>query len=197
MKFIRLKRVVEEYLYSAMEDYRITIQLGDGPTANALTLNLQPFTLIAATTREGQLSAPLRSRFGIRERLDLYSDTELERIVMRSADKLGVEIDGDGMLQIARRSRGTARYANNHLRRIRDLAQVRYNNSITGPVAEEGFAMLGIDNRGLTDLDRRILTCLAEHRRPIGLKTLAVSVGEEESTIEDVYEPFLIQQHLA
>ena len=151
-----LRRVVEEYLYSAMEDYRITIQLGDGPTSNALTLNLQPFTLIAATTREGQLSAPLRSRFGIRERLDLYSDNDLEQIVLRSAGKLDVDIDGEGLNEIARRSRGTARYANNHLRRIRDLAQVRYNNIISGTVAREGLDMLGIDGEGLTELDRRI-----------------------------------------
>lgn len=191
-----LKRVVEEYLYSAMEDFRITIPIGDGPTANVVTLNLNPFTLVAATTREGQLSAPLRSRFGIRERLDLYSVDDLTRILSRSATLLGVEADGDGLAEIARRSRGTARYANNHLRRIRDLAQVQYDNQINGAVASEGLAMLGIDAAGLTELDRRILTCLAEHGRPVGLKTLAISVGEEEATIEDVYEPYLIQNGL-
>jgi len=191
-----LKRVVEEYLYAAMEDYRITIQLGEGATANALTLNLQPFTLVAATTREGQLSAPLRSRFGIRERLDLYSQDDLARILSRSATLLGVDCDGDGLIEIARRSRGTARYANNHLRRIRDLAQVRYDNRITAEVAHEGLDMLGIDEAGLTELDRRILTCLAEHGRAVGVKTLAVTVGEEEATIEDVYEPYLIQRGL-
>ncbi|MDA3959950.1 MAG: Holliday junction branch migration DNA helicase RuvB [Planctomycetota bacterium] len=188
-----LKRVVEEYLYSAMEDFRITVQLGEGATANTLTLNLQPFTLVAATTREGQLSPPLRSRFAIRERLDLYGVDDLTRILSRSATLLGVEADGDGLIEIARRSRGTARYANNHLRRIRDLAQVRYANQIDAKVAHEGLGMLGIDAGGLTELDRRMLKCLADHGRPVGLKTLAVTVGEEESTLEDVYEPFLIQ----
>jgi Holliday junction DNA helicase RuvB len=188
-----VKRVIEEYLYSAMEDYRISIQLGEGATANSLTLNLAPFTLVAATTREGQLSAPFRSRFGIRERLDLYRVPDLVRILARSAQLLGVEADTDGLERIASRSRGTARYANNHLRRIRDLAQVRYDNRITAAVADEGLAMLGVDDAGLTELDRRILACLTEHGRPVGLKTLAVRCGEEESTIEDVYEPFLIQ----
>ena len=188
-----LKRAVEEYLYSAMEDFRITIQLGEGATTQALTLNLQPFTLVGATTREGSLSAPFRSRFGIRERLDLYSTAELTSILVRSSRLLAVEVDDDGVAEIARRSRGTARYANNHLRRIRDLAQVRYGNRITRAVAEEGLDMLGIDRAGLTELDRRILTCLATHRRPVGLKTVAVTVSEEDATIEDVYEPFLIQ----
>ncbi len=171
-----LKRVVEEYLYSAMEDFRITIQLGEG-----------------ATTREGQLSAPFRSRFGIRERLDLYSPDELGRILARSATLLGVAADAPGLATIARRSRGTARYANNHLRRIRDLAQVAYGNRIDVAVADEGLAMLGVDPAGLTELDRRILGCLATHRRAVGLKTVAVTVGEDEATIEDIYEPFLIQ----
>jgi holliday junction DNA helicase RuvB len=188
-----LKRVVEEYLYSAMEDFRITIQLGEGATTQALTLTLPPFTLVGATTREGQLTAPFRSRFGIRERLDLYSVDELTLILERSARLLGVECAPDGLTMIATRSRGTARYANNHLRRIRDLAQVRYGNRITRAVAEEGLAMLGIDGAGLTELDRRILDCLARNRRPVGLKTIAVSVGEDEATIEDIYEPFLIQ----
>ena len=191
-----LKRVVEEYLYSAMEDFRIAIQVGEGATASTLTLNLPPFTLVAATTREGQLSAPFRSRFGIRERLDLYSDEDLSRILSRSAGLLGVEADFDGLLAIAKRSRGTARYANNHLRRIRDLAQVKYDNRISDAVADEGLKMLGIDNAGLTELDRRLLKTLGENSRPVGLKTLAISVGEEEATIEDVYEPFLIQSGL-
>lgn len=188
-----MKRVVEEYLYSAMEDFRITIQVGEGATANSLTLNLPPFTLVAATTREGQLSPPFRSRFGIRERLDLYALDDLVRILSRSATLLGVDADIDGLEAIASRSRGTARYANNHLRRIRDLAQIRYDNRITAAVADEGLAMLGIDAAGLTALDRRILDCLAAAGRPVGLKTLAISVGEEQTTIEDVYEPFLIQ----
>jgi len=188
-----LKRVVEEYLYSAMEDFRITIQLGEGATTQALTLTLPPFTLVGATTREGSLSAPFRSRFGIRERLDLYTPAELATILGRSAGLLGVAADAAGLLAIAGRSRGTARYANNHLRRIRDLAQVRYDNRITTAVAAEGLAMLGIDEAGLTDLDRRILHCLAANRRPAGLKTVAITVGEEEATIEDVYEPFLVQ----
>ena len=188
-----LKRVVEEYLYSAMEDFRITIQLGEGATSQTLTLTLPPFTLVGATTREGHLTPPFRSRFGIRERLDLYSDAELQKILTRSASLLGVQADDAGLNMIAHRSRGTARYANNHLRRIRDLAQVHYGNRINVAVAEEGLHMLGIDQAGLTELDRRILQCLANHRRPIGLKTIAVTVGEEEATIEDIYEPFLIQ----
>ncbi len=188
-----LKRIVEEYLYAAMEDFRITVQLGEGATTNALTLNLAPFTLVAATTREGLLSPPFRSRFGIRERLELYGSDDLVRILSRSATLLGVEAEHDGLEIIALRSRGTPRYANNHLRRIRDLAQVRYDNRISGPVAEEGLEMLGIDAAGLTAIDRRILRCLAEAARPVGLKTIAVSVGEEEATIEDVYEPYLIQ----
>ena len=188
-----LKRVVEEYLYSAMEDFRITIQLGDGASTQALTINLPPFTLVGATTREGQLSAPFRSRFGIRERLDLYSPEELTAILTRSADLLGVHADAPGLATIARRSRGTARYANNHLRRIRDLAQVHYENRITAEVAQEGLTHLGIDTAGLTEIDRRILRALARARRPVGLKTIAMTVGEEERTIEDVYEPFLIQ----
>jgi holliday junction DNA helicase RuvB len=188
-----LKRVVEEYLSAAMEDFRITIQLGEGATTQTLTLTLPPFTLVGATTREGQLSAPFRSRFAIRERLDLYSVAELERILERSAALLHVDIDAGGLTTLATRSRGTARYANNHLRRVRDLAQVTYNNRISQAVANEGLAMLGIDAAGLTELDRRILGCLAQHRRPVGLKTVAVTVGEEEATIEDIYEPFLIQ----
>ncbi len=188
-----LKRVIEEYLYSAMEDFRITIQLGDGATTQALTLNLSPFTLVGATTREGSLSAPFRSRFGIRERLDLYSTDELTRILSRSATLINVESDYDGLAMIAGRSRGTARYANNHLRRIRDLAQVKYGNCIDAAVAAEGLAMLGVDAAGLSELDRRILRCLADQGRPVGLKTLSITVGEEESTIEDVYEPYLIQ----
>jgi holliday junction DNA helicase RuvB len=188
-----LKRIVEEYLYSAMEDFRITIQLGEGATSQSLTLTLPPFTLVGATTREGQLTAPFRSRFGIRERLDLYSDSELLKILQRSAQLLQVSANADGLGEIARRSRGTARYANNHLRRIRDLAQVQYGNHITLPVAEEGLIMLGIDQAGLTELDRRILGCLASNRRAVGLKTIAVTVGEDEATIEDIYEPFLIQ----
>jgi Holliday junction DNA helicase RuvB len=188
-----LKRVVEEYLYSAMEDFRITIQLGEGASSQTLTLTLPPFTLVGATTREGQLTAPFRSRFGIRERLDLYSEAELQRILVRSAQLLNVGADEAGLAMIARRSRGTARYANNHLRRIRDLAQVHHGNRITEQVAAEGLRMLGIDDAGLTELDRRILGCLATHRRPVGLKTVAVTVGEDEATIEDIYEPFLIQ----
>ncbi len=188
-----LKRVIEEYLYSAMEDQRISIQLGQGATTEVLTVNVAPFTLVAATTREGLLSAPLRSRFSITERLDLYSTDELVRILDRSARLLHVEADYEGLSLIAERSRGTARYANNHLRRIRDLAQVRYDNHIDAEVATEGLDMLGIDHMGLTELDRRILKCLAEHGRAVGLKTIAVTIGEEPTTIEEVYEPFLIQ----
>jgi len=197
-----LKRVVEEYLYSAMEDFRITIQLGEGATTNVLTLNLPPFTLVAATTREGQLTPPFRTRFAIRERLDLYSVDDLIAILERNAAKLGVDYDRDGLATIAARSRGTARYANNHLRRIRDLAQVRYDNRIDAAVADEGLDKLGIDAAGLTEIDRRILECLAASKRrdgspgAVGLKTLAITVGEDEATIEDVYEPYLVQRAL-
>jgi Holliday junction DNA helicase RuvB len=188
-----LKRAVEEYLYSALEDFRISVPLGDGPQSNVLTLNLQPFTLIGATTREGQLSAPFRSRFGIRERLDLYSDDDLVGILTRSARLLQVEAEPEGLRVIAQRSRGTARYANNHLRRIRDLAQVHYDNQLTDVVAHEGLVRLGIDERGLTDIDRRLLRHLEQAGRPLGLKTLAIALNEDEATIESVYEPFLIQ----
>jgi Holliday junction DNA helicase RuvB len=188
-----LKRVVEEYLYSAMEDFRITIQLGDGPSTQSLTIPLPPFTLVGATTREGQLAAPFRSRFAIRERLDLYAVDELSTILRRSAGLLRVEADDAGLAAIAGRSRGTARVANNLLRRIRDLAQVKYGNRIAAAVAAEGLAMLGIDPEGLTEIDRRILQCLCRARRAVGLKTIAATVDEEEPTIEDLYEPFLIQ----
>ncbi len=188
-----LKRVVEEYLYSAMEDFRITVNLGEGPTSQSLTINLQPFTLVGATTREGSLTAPFRSRFGIRERLDLYHPDELARILRRSTGLLGVESDDNGLAVIAARSRGTARIANNHLRRIRDLAQVHHGNRISMAVAEQGLGMLGIDPSGLTEIDRRILQCLCRHRRAVGVKTIAQTVDEEEPTVEDLHEPFLIQ----
>jgi Holliday junction DNA helicase RuvB len=188
-----LKRVVEEYLYSAMEDFRITVNLGEGPTSQSLTINLQPFTLVGATTREGSLTAPFRSRFGIRERLDLYSTAELARILRRSSGLLAVEADDAGLAVIAGRSRGTARIANNHLRRIRDLAQVHHGNRIDPAVAEQGLGMLGIDPSGLTEIDRRILQCLCRARRPVGVKTIAQTVDEEEPTVEDLHEPFLIQ----
>jgi Holliday junction DNA helicase RuvB len=188
-----LKRVVEEYLYAAMEDFRITIPIGEGASTQVLTLPLPPFTMVGATTREGQLTVPFRSRFAIRERLDLYSVDELTAILERSASLLAVSHDNEGIRAIAERSRGTARYANNHLRRIRDLAQVHYGNRITSAVAIEGLDMLAIDRSGLTEIDRRIMRCLASHRRAVGLKTVAVTVGEDEITIEDVYEPYLIQ----
>ncbi len=188
-----LKRIVEEYLYSAMEDFRITVQLGEGASTQAITLTLPPFTLVGATTREGQLSPPFRSRFGIVERLDLYGAGDLAVILERSARLLGVEAEPGGLAEIARRSRGTARFANNHLRRIRDLAQVHHGNRISAAVANEGLDLLGIDAAGLTEIDRRILRCLSLGRRPVGLKTIAVTVGEEEATIEDLYEPYLIQ----
>ncbi|MCS6970589.1 MAG: Holliday junction branch migration DNA helicase RuvB [Planctomycetes bacterium] len=188
-----LKRVVEEYLYAAMEDFRIAVHLGEGPASQVLTINLPPFTLVGATTREGSLTAPLRSRFAIRERLDLYGVDELLQILERSARLLGVAADAEGLRPIARRSRGTARIANNLLRRIRDLAQVHHGNRITAAVAEEGLAMLGIDEHGLTELDRRILHCLCRHRRPVGLKTIAQTVDEEETTIEEMHEPYLVQ----
>ncbi len=192
----RLQRTVEEYLYSAMEDFVIDIMIDQGPNARSVRLELPHFTLIGATTRSGLISSPLRSRFGITNRLDYYQANELSQIVERSAGKLEVSIDPKGAHEIASRARGTPRIANNLLRRVRDFAQVRANNHITREVAAEALSLLEIDPRGLDEMDIRILETLVHkfNGGPVGLNTIAVSVGEEPDTIEEVYEPFLIQE---
>ena len=192
----RLQTAVEEYLYSAMEDFVLDIMIDQGPNARSIRLELPRFTLVGATTRAGLLSAPLRSRFAINARLDYYTPEDLAKIVTRSAGILGVEVDGPGALEIARRSRGTARIANNLLRRVRDYAQVRAGGKIDAAVADKALAMEGIDRTGLDEMDKRILSCICEDFSggPVGLGTVAVSVGEEADTIEEVYEPYLIQE---
>ena len=192
----RIQRTVEEYLYSAMEDFVIDIMIDQGPNARSVRLELPRFTLVGATTRSGLISAPLRSRFGIANRLDYYGHDDLQTIVTRSAAKLEIEIDADGSREIARRSRGTPRIANNLLRRVRDYAQVRAGNRITRPVADEALSLLEIDPFGLDEMDKRILETivLKFHSGPVGLNNLAVAVGEESDTLEEVYEPYLIQE---
>jgi Holliday junction DNA helicase RuvB len=192
----RLSPVVEEYLYSAMEDYVIDIMIDQGANARSIRLELPKFTLIGATTRSGLISAPLRSRFGISGRLDYYSNEELAKIVERSARILEVGIDKTGALEVAKRSRGTPRIANNLLRRVRDYAQVVAKGKISRDVADAALQMLDIDASGLDEMDKRILRTIIEkfNGGPIGLNSLAVSIAEEEDTIEDVYEPYLIQE---
>ena len=192
----RMAKTVEEYLYSAMEDFAIDIMLDQGPNARSVRLDLPRFTLVGATTRIGLIAAPLRARFGIVNRLDCYDPHELAEIVRRSANKLGVDIDEEGALEIARRARGTPRIANNLLRRVRDYAQVRSGNFITGEVAKTSLGLLEIDPNGLDEMDLRILEtiCVKFGGGPVGLSTIAVSVGEEPDTIEEAYEPFLIME---
>ena len=192
----RLNRAYEEILYPAMEDYAIDIILGKGPSANSLHLDLPHFTLIGATTRSGQLTAPLRDRFGVSLRLELYTPEELLRIVMRSAGILGVEILPEGAYEIASRSRGTPRIANRMLRRVRDFAQVRADGLITRQVADEALSRLEVDKLGLDALDRRMLRSIIEFYNggPVGLETLAATINEEAVTLEDVYEPYLLQR---
>ena len=192
----RLNRAYEEILYPAMEDYAIDIILGKGPSANSLHLDLPHFTLIGATTRSGQLTAPLRDRFGVTLRLELYSPQELQRIVTRSAGILGVEIEPDGAYEIASRSRGTPRIANRLLRRVRDFAQVKANGVITRSVADEALSTLEVDKLGLDSLDRRMLRSIIEFYNggPVGLETLAATINEDAVTLEDVYEPYLLQK---
>ena len=192
----RLNRQVEEILYPAMEDYAIDIIIGKGPSANSIRLDLPKFTLIGATTRSGQLSAPLRDRFGVVLRLELYTPAELQRIVGRSAGILGVGIEPAGAAEIARRSRGTPRIANRLLRRVRDFAQVRGNGVITRDLADEALILLEVDALGLDALDRRMLRSIIEFYQggPVGLETLAATINEEAVTLEDVYEPYLLQQ---
>lgn len=192
----RLNRAYEEILYPSMEDYAIDIILGKGPSANSLHLELPHFTLIGATTRSGQLTAPLRDRFGVTLRLELYSADELQKIVTRSAGILGVEINPEGAFEIASRSRGTPRVANRMLRRVRDFAQVRAGGIITKEVANEALLSLEVDEMGFDALDRRMLRAIIEfyHGGPVGLDTLAATINEEAVTLEDVYEPYLLQQ---
>lgn len=194
----RIQKSVEEYLYSAMEDYVIDIVLDQGVHARSVRLNLPRFTLVGATTRSGLLSAPMRSRFGTTHRLDYYSADELTEVVGRSARILDVDMADDGAREIAKRSRGTPRVANNLLRWVRDYAQIRAGNRIDREVADRALAMLDVDRHGLDEMDKRILRTIVENYQggPVGLNTIAVSVGEEPGTLEEVYEPFLIQQGL-
>lgn len=192
----RLQRTVEEYLYPAMEDFKLDIIIDQGPNARTIQLSLPRFTLVGATTRSGLLTAPLLTRFGIRERLDYYQAEDLQHIVVRSADLLGVIIEPEGAFEIARRSRGTPRIANNLLRRVRDYAQVRGDGRITQAVADKALAILEIDQNGLDEMDKRILETIALKfgGGPVGVSSLAVAVGEERDTIEEVYEPYLIME---
>ncbi|WP_054738748.1 Holliday junction branch migration DNA helicase RuvB [Cellulosilyticum ruminicola] len=192
----RMSRHVEEVLYSAMEDYCIDIVVGKGPTAKSIRLSLPHFTLIGATTRAGMLSSPLRDRFGIIQRLEYYSAEELAQIVKRTAGLLNTPITDDAALEIARCSRGTPRVANRLLKRVRDIAQIKYENNIHTESCEKALELLNIDKNGLDEIDRRIIHAIALQFKggPVGLETLAAAIGEERDTLEDVYEPYLIQQ---
>jgi len=191
----RLRPIIEEFLYPAMEDYKIDIRLSEGPKAQTITMPIERFTLIGATTRFGMLTPPMRARFGIVERLNYYPAEDLELIVRRSADVMKVEIDGGGASEIAKRARGTPRVANRLLRRIRDYAQVRANGAISKQVAHDGLQMLDVDEFGLDDMDARILKTIIEKYDggPVGLNSVAAAVAEDANTIEEVYEPFLVQ----
>ena len=191
----RLNRQVEEVLYPAMEDYAIDIKIGKGPGARSVRLNLPKFTLVGATTRAGMLTAPLRDRFGVVNRLEFYTDRELMTIILRSARVLGVEIEESGAMELARRSRGTPRLANRLLKRVRDFAQVKYDGNITKDVADYALDLLDVDRDGLDRNDRLILSTIVEKfdGGPFGIETLAASIGEDSGTLEDVYEPYLIQ----
>jgi Holliday junction DNA helicase RuvB len=192
----RLSPVVEEVLYPAMEDYQLDILIGEGPAARSIKLSLPPFTLVGATTRAGLLTSPLRDRFGIVQRLQFYSSAELQHIVTRSAGIFGVPIDAEGAMSIAQRARGTPRIANRLLRRVRDFAQVRSDGAISASVAAAALDLLEVDPEGLDQLDRRLLDTLI-HKfdgGPVGIDSLAAAIGEERGTLEDVVEPFLIQQ---
>ncbi|MBK7092350.1 MAG: Holliday junction branch migration DNA helicase RuvB [bacterium] len=194
----RINRVVEEYLYPAMEDFTLDIMIDKGPAARSVKLPLKPFTLIGATTRAGLLTSPMRARFGVVGRLDYYSSDDIGKVITRSARILKVEIDPGGTSQIAKRSRGTPRIANRLLRRLRDFAEVHGDGRITEQLAHDSLERLDVDELGLDDMDKRILSVLIEkfHGGPVGLSTLAVAVGEEAETLEEIYEPFLIQEGL-
>ena len=191
----RLNRQVEEVLYPAMEDYAIDIMIGKGPGARSVRLNLPKFTLVGATTRAGMLTAPLRDRFGVVHHLELYNEEELKTIILRSAHVLGVEIEEEGAMELARRSRGTPRLANRLLKRVRDFAQVKYDGVITKEVANYALDLLDVDNFGLDHIDRNILITMIEKFQggPVGLETLAASISEDAGTLEDVYEPYLLK----
>jgi len=191
----RMPRPVEEVLYPALEDFQLDVVLGKGPSARSIRLDLPRFTLVGATTRPGRITLPLRERFGFSPRLDYYSVEDLTRIVVRSAGILGVTVDDDGAGEVARRSRGTPRVANRLLRRVRDYAEVRHDGGITGDVARAGLELFDVDDRGLDKLDLAILSAIVEKfgGGPVGLSTLAAAVGEETDTVEDVYEPYLLQ----
>lgn len=192
----RLNPIVEEYLYSAMEDYKIDIMLDSGPNARTVQIGLNPFTLVGATTRSGLLTSPLRARFGINARLEYYDSKLLTRIIQRSSDILNTPINDDAAFEIARRSRGTPRIANNLLRRTRDFAQVKGTGRITQDISEMALNALDVDAHGLDEMDNRILTTIIDKFKggPVGISTIATAVGEEAETIEEVYEPFLIQE---
>ena len=192
----RLRPVLEEFLYPAMEDFRVDVRIADGPNAQTIPMTIERFTLVGATTRFGLLTPPMRARFGMVERLHFYPAEDLRIIVARSAGILGIPTDPEGILEIARRSRGTPRVANRLLRRVRDFAQVKADGIITGPVAREALARLNVDEFGLDDMDARILKTIIEKfgGGPVGLGTVAVAVGEDSGTVEEVYEPYLIQQ---
>jgi Holliday junction DNA helicase RuvB len=192
----RLSPVIEEYLYSAMEDFRIDIMIETGPNARSVQIDLQPFTLIGATTRSGLLTAPLRSRFGINSRLSYYESSTLEKIIIRSAGILNVPIKKDASIEISRRSRGTPRIANLLLRRIRDFAQIKGDGTIDKDITRVALEALLVDKNGLDEMDNKILTTLIEKFKggPVGITTIATAVGEDSGTIEEVYEPFLIQE---
>jgi Holliday junction DNA helicase RuvB len=194
----RLARAVEEVLYPAMEDFQLDIVLGKGPAARSIRLDLPRFTLVGATTRTGLITGPLRDRFGLVARLEYYEPDDLEAIVLRAAGILGVQVDDGGAAEIARRARGTPRIANRLLRRTRDFAEVRGTGVVDAATAHKGLTVFGVDERGLDKVDRSVLSAICERfgGGPVGLKTLAIAVGEPEETVEDVYEPFLIQQGL-
>jgi holliday junction DNA helicase RuvB len=191
----RLKPIIEEFLYPAMEDYKIDIRLSDGPKAQTISMPIEPFTLIGATTRLGMLTAPMRARFGIEQRLNFYPAEDLELIVHRTAEVMKVQIDADGAREIARRSRGTPRVANRLLRRLRDYAQVKADGVITRPVAMQALQLLDVDTFGLDDMDSRIIKTIIDKfdGGPVGLNTIGAAIGEDANTIEEVYEPFLVQ----
>ena len=192
----RLNKVIEEYLYSAMEDFKIDLMIDSGPSARSVQIKLNPFTLIGATTRSGLLSAPLRSRFSINFRLEYYSKEILEKIVNRSAEILNIPIDSKAVKEIAKRSRGTPRILNNLLRRVRDFAEVEGNGKITHEIAIKSLDALKIDKKGLDEMDNRIIDAIVQkfNGGPVGIKTIATACGEEANTIEEVYEPFLVQE---
>ncbi|MEZ8103847.1 Holliday junction branch migration DNA helicase RuvB [Vibrio cortegadensis] len=192
----RLSPIVEEILYPAMEDYQLDIMIGEGPAARSIKIDLPPFTLIGATTRAGSLTSPLRDRFGIVQRLEYYNVKDLQHIVQRSADCLGLSMDSEGALEVARRARGTPRIANRLLRRVRDYAEVKGNGHICSDIADKALDMLDVDNQGFDYMDRKLLLAIMEKFSggPVGLDNLAAAIGEEKDTIEDVLEPYLIQQ---